>query len=335
MRAIQGWQDALMNKFINLFVLIFSLNVHALSVNNLSFEATQTCPAYLSKNARSNPDNLSIEPNKSYSIREINKPSPEWFRIEIDDKHTLRWVSARCGFVQQQNAVDDGCGMTGMADSYVLALSSQPGFCETYGFEAGKPECRSLSKHSYQATHLTLHGLWPNKDACGQHYGFCGVRPKSNHCDYDPVPLSPEVSATLNKLMPSFSYGSCLERHEWNKHGSCQILSANDYFSLAVRLVTETDNSSFGNYLREHQGQVVKRSALRNIINKSFGTNNSGKIYLGCTNGILVDVFIQLPVVLSFNEPLTSLIDKAPDHHYNEGCPATVTISRFHKGLWF
>ncbi len=65
-----------------------------------------------------------------------------------------------------------------MADSHVLALSSQSGFCQTYGFEAGKPECLKLSKTSYQARHLTLHGLWPKLNSCGQRYGFCGVRPQ-------------------------------------------------------------------------------------------------------------------------------------------------------------
>ncbi len=66
------------------------------------------------------------------------------------------------------------CNDPNSADSYVLALSSQAGFCETYGFEAGRPECLHLTKDSYAATHLTLHGLWPNKDLCGTYYGYCG-----------------------------------------------------------------------------------------------------------------------------------------------------------------
>lgn len=90
----------------------------------------------------------------------------------------------------------------GMSDSYVLALSSQPGFCQTYGYEAGKPECMHLPKNSYQAKHLTLHGLWPNQSACGQSYGYCGVEQKSNHCAYPPLNLSSQVAEQLKKLCP-------------------------------------------------------------------------------------------------------------------------------------
>ncbi|WP_392538314.1 ribonuclease T [Legionella sp. 227] len=230
----------------------------------------------------------------------------------------------------------DACDThAGMSDSYVLALSSQPGFCQTYGYEAGKPECMHLSKNSYQAKHLTLHGLWPNQNACGQSYGFCGVEQKSRHCAYPPLSLSPQVSENLKKLMPSYNYGSCLERHEWNKHGSCQILSADEYFSLAMRLTEAVDNSVLGQYLTQHQGQKVPLTVLRERVAQAFGKKNSGKVYLGCRNGILVDIYIQLPALIPFNESLESLIDDAPNAPVNDTCPAHVMLSDFNKGSWF
>ena len=323
-----------MIKIINLFLIAFSLNVHATVVTNMNFEATQSCPVYQSKNQQSNPDNLMVEPNKTYPVREINKASPDWFRIELAEHHAVRWVSSSCGFAKQTREDLSSCDNADTADSYVLAISSQPGFCETYGYEAGKPECRKLSKDSYQARHLTLHGLWPNKDSCGQHYGYCGVMPKSNHCDYAPISLSSGVSTDLKRLMPSYYYGSCLERHEWNKHGSCQILTTDNYFSLAMRLLTEADQSVFGQYLTDHQGQTVKRSTLRSLIASAFGAKNEGKIYLGCKNGILVDVFIQLPALIPLNEPLTTLISKAPDNQHRDLCSQNVIISQFTKDSW-
>ncbi|MCW8445079.1 ribonuclease T [Fluoribacter gormanii] len=230
----------------------------------------------------------------------------------------------------------DSCDtQAGMSDSYVLALSSQPGFCETYGYEAGKPECMHLSKNSYQAKHLTLHGLWPNQNACGQSYGFCGVEQKSRHCAYPPLNLSPPVSEHLKKMMPSYNYGSCLERHEWNKHGSCQILSADEYFSLAMRLTESVDNSVLGHYLTEHQGQKVPLTVLRKKVSQTFGKNNSGKVYLGCRNGILVDIYIQLPALIPFDEPIETLIEKAPDSQVHDTCPAKVMLSDFNKASWF
>lgn len=219
----------------------------------------------------------------------------------------------------------------GLTDSYVLALSSQPGFCQTYGYEAGKPECVHLSHDSYAARHLTLHGLWPNQNACGQSYSFCGVAQQNRHCAYAPLDLSPEVAANLQRVMPSYQYGSCLERHEWNKHGSCQILSADHYFSLAMRLTTEVNQSAFGVYITENQGKTVSLAALRQEVERAFGSNNSRKVYLGCKQGVLVDVYIELPALIPFDEPLERLIEQAPNEHYRDSCPAKIKITNFNK----
>lgn len=240
---------------------------------------------------------------------------------------------------QAEYTSDDvgSCSMeVGKADSYILAVSHQPGFCQTYGYEAGKLECIYLNAHSYQANHLTLHGLWPNQDLCGQHYGFCGsIKPKAHHCDYAPLPLTPIVAQDLKKIMPSYFYGSCLERHEWNKHGSCQILSPDEYFSLAMRLVQEVDQSAFGHYLTEHKGTVVPLSTLRSVIVHSFGKNNAGKIYLGCKNGVLVDIYIKLPALIPIYEPLNSLLATAPVSSNRDSCGSKVTISDFNKESLF
>lgn len=325
-----------MIKLITLFLLSLSLNVYAVNEVNGTFEATQSCSAYLSKNKKTNPENLMVYPNHQYKLKEINKNPPEWVRVEIPEYHNnLRWVKVSCGASEYTQRDSNRCDTrAGMADSYVLALSSQSGFCETYGYEAGKPECRKLSKDSYQANHLTLHGLWPNQDNCGQRYGFCGVSPRANHCDYSPIALNSMVSEKLKRVMPSYNYGSCLERHEWNKHGSCQVLSEDDYFTLAMRLVAEADSSVFGKYITEHKGSKVSLSKLRDLIGIAFGSGNSGKIYLGCKDGKLVDVFIQLPALIPFNESLESLINKAPDYQYHDSCPNYVTISNFNKDSW-
>jgi ribonuclease T2 len=322
-----------MMKFIPLVLVGFSFNVGASNIITGTFEATQVCPTYASALNQSNPDNLTIEINTTYPLREINESSSDWLRIEFPD-HQLRWIHSSCGVVTSNKLNSSSCSSVGMADSHLLALSSQSGFCETYGFEAGKPECRKLSKSSYQASHLTLHGLWPNQDVCGQRYGYCGVKPQSNHCGYAPVTLTPKVTERLKTLMPSFNFGSCLERHEWNKHGSCQALSADDYFTLAMGLVSEVDKSAFGKYLTAHKGETVKLSTLRDLITESFGAKNAGKVYLGCKNNILVDIFIQLPALIPFNESLVTLITSAPDNRNVDFCSAKVVISNFTKESW-
>lgn len=220
----------------------------------------------------------------------------------------------------------------GKADSYVLALSSQAGFCKTYGYEAGKPECSRLKSDSYEANHLTLHGLWPNQRACGLHYGYCGAKQLSSHCDYKPVALSDAISDDLKRVMPSYREGSCLERHEWNKHGTCQSLVTDAYFSLAIRFLDELDESDLGRYVTEHKGQKVKLSALREQVRQAFGVENAGKVYFGCSKGLLVDVYVSLPNQLTPNESLSQLMSRAPDYPQQDSCPSSLSISDFTPG---
>jgi ribonuclease T2 len=325
-----------MKQFITLLLLSCSFSLNALTAVTGTFEATQTCPAYASKKYKTNPGGLTVHPTHRYKIKEINKIPPDWLRIDLGNgQKPLRWVSASCGVAEYTERNSTQCdSRAGMADSHVLALSSQPGFCETYGYNAGKPECKKLSKNSYQANHLTLHGLWPNQDSCGKRYGFCNNPPQANHCDYSPLTLSNDVADSLKKLMPSFNYGSCLERHEWNKHGSCSILTIDDYFSLAMRLAREVDKTEFGQYLTTHRGDTVKLTELRELIDKSFGASNAGKIYLGCRDKRLVDIFIVLPALIPSDEPLKSLVNKAPDYNYYDSCSNSVIISDFNKETW-
>ncbi len=326
-----------MLKFITLLFLIVSVNANSSNAVSGTFEATKSCPAYSSKNNKTNPDNVMVQIHQQYQLKEINKTPPDWLRIVIaEHRNSLRWVKASCGITEYTERNSEKCdSRVGMADSHVLALSSQSGFCETYGYEAGKPECRKLSQNSSQANHLTLHGLWPNQDNCGQRYGFCGVKPRANHCDYSPIELSSSVAEGLRRLMPSYNYGSCLERHEWNKHGSCQVLSPDEYFTLAMRMTTEIDSSVFGRFLTEHKGDTVKLALLREQLNKAFGRNNAGKFYLGCKDGFLVDIFIQLPALIPMQEPIESLINRAPEHQYHDSCSSYVTISNFTKESWY
>lgn len=322
-----------MRNVLSLIFIFLSFNLNASIQVNGHFEASKSCPAYLSKNQKSNPDQLSTQAHQGYQLREINRMAPDWLRIEIptQEQPALRWVHASCGTFDYQPLGKQDCDVTaGKADSYVLALSWQPAFCETHGNEAGKPECLNLSESSYGSQHPTLHGLWPNQNACGTHYGFCGVSPKKSHCAYPALELSDTVSKRLKKRMPSYAYGSCLERHEWNKHGSCQLLNKDDYFSMALRLTKEADHSSLGLFLREHLGQKISQEDLRESLRNAFGQTAAEKVFLGCRNGMLVDIYIQLPALMSEDDSLRDLIEKAPSVKNKNGCPKQFKISNFH-----
>jgi ribonuclease T2 len=102
-----------------------------------------------------------------------------------------------------------------------------------------------------------------------------------------------------------------------------------------MRLTTEVDQSGFGTYLTQHQGKVVPLTELRKVITQTFGTANSEKIYLGCKNGILVDIYIQLPALLPQTDSLIALINSAPNNRSHDMCGSKVTISHFNKDSWF
>jgi ribonuclease T2 len=241
-----------------------------------------------------------------------------------------RWVDMRFG--QANYAGDNGQfgPPPGVADANVLAVSWQPAFCETYGYRAGKPECLELSSTSYQAKHLVLHGLWPNASDYGFNYSYCGARKQAHHCSYEPVQLSEPVATKLRQFMPSFAYGSCLERHEWNRHGSCQLLSQDDYFSLALRLNEEVNESTYMRFIQAHIGESVSLADIHKAFDAAFGDGSANKVYFGCSRGALVDMFINLPALLPYDQNLKTLVGDAAESNRSDGCPSMVRISNFY-----
>jgi ribonuclease T2 len=92
----------------------------------------------------------------------------------------------------------------GQFDFYLLNLSWSPEFCATHG---DSPECgRNLG--------FVVHGLWP-QDASGDY---------PQHCSDAPGPANPQADTDI---MPTAS----LVEHEWQTHGTCSGLGADDYFA--------------------------------------------------------------------------------------------------------
>lgn len=92
----------------------------------------------------------------------------------------------------------------GQFDFYLLNLSWSPEFCATHG---DSPECgRNLG--------FVVHGLWP-QDTDGDY---------PQHCSATPGPANPQADTDI---MPTAS----LVEHEWETHGTCSGLSADDYFA--------------------------------------------------------------------------------------------------------
>lgn len=295
-----------------------------------TFSAQQSCPAYVSKNKLTNPDKARILAGKEYDAIEVNKPDhPGWYRVIVPTANPReRWVNAECGQARMTEAEpehNNSCSTAGQADSYVLALSWQPAFCE---IKPQKPECQITDPTAYQAKHFTLHGLWPNKKNCGTHYAFCGEvkGQKQDFCDYPEIELDPASQAALAEVMPSVSAGSCLERHEWHKHGTCQASWAvQGFFEVSVSLVRQFNDSGMADFMSQRIGRQVRTRDFLDKVATVLGPAARDRIKLNCNQGMLVEVQLSLSAELTPESGLDQLIMNAPAQS-DSNCGATFRV---------
>jgi ribonuclease T2 len=284
--------------------------------------AQQPCEAYVSKNRRTNPDHSTLTVGTTYAIFEVNRgDQPDWYRVRVDTAQPPeRWVSAQCGTAQLQVVAGGGgngsggssaCHTAGLAENFKLALSWQPAFCEDH---PSKPECAITDTQTYQARNFTLHGLWPNKSSCGINYDYCGevTRQPGDMCDYPALQLYTAVKEALKTVMPSAAAGSCLERHEWHKHGTCQSQwSIDEYFEHSVDLTRQFNESGVAYYMARRIGQTVSEEEFLNRVDCALGSGARQRVQLNCVDGNLVDIYINLPAQMAANEDLGALMSRA------------------------
>lgn len=183
-------------------------------------------------------------------------------------------------------------------DFLLLAASWQPGFCATH---SGKPECANL-KGTYAASHLALHGLWPNAYD-GNHPQYCNVPQRDIDldksgawCSMDKYGISASTLSTLGTYMPGTA--SCLDEHEWFKHGSCSVKAPDTYWSDAISLMTRLGQTQLNNFIANNVGKTVTRNQLQQAYSSSFGSNMLSALSLKCTKSggttYLTEVWLNL-----------------------------------------
>jgi ribonuclease T2 len=296
------------------------------------FTATETCQAYQSIRSRTNPGGMQLEIGNSYPIIELNvSPGTTWYRLRIDGANPAeRWAYFECGTAKVTSwgrpssgggghGAGAECKTAGLGDSYVFAVSWQPAFCEEH---PDKPECAVTDPDAYQANNFALHGLWPNKKSCGIKYGFCGEYKKDKRpfCNFAPVPMQPETLQALGAVMPSAAHGSCLQRHEWYKHGTCQTnWDADGYFHISMRLLKEFNEGGMAAFMSDNIGETVTSRAFFEAVDKAFSEGAHQRLQIFCRGGKLVDVFISLPSDPIDDIPLGTLIQQA-DQKFKTTC---------------
>ncbi|MFZ6642879.1 ribonuclease T2 family protein [Undibacterium sp. TC4M20W] len=295
---------------------------HASEPVNGSFTAGKSCELYSSFNKQSNPGAVHAVVGKSYAVKEINKPGDyAWLRVDVDGANpNLRWVARDCGTAQLDQVPQDNppagrakanreadrqtmCSTPNLEDSYVLAITWQPGFCEHFAYRGKKPECDAINSGKLKINNLTLHGLWPNKKECGINYGSCST---------EPMKLSSDTIKRIAKWMPNFQFESKFGEYEWSKHGTCQARDADTYFKTAAAAVEEVNNSAVGKFILDHAGKSFAVKDFFEMLKKQEGEKIAQNFMLSCADGkYLQEIRLKLPTNFETGKGLTKLIGDA------------------------
>ena len=253
-----------------------------------SFVADAACPATQAIKSGKNPGNVSTAAGQSYDLLAGNKDAPTHYLIRVPGADPeRRWVKISCGHVSSGSAAtmpaapaDQGKPAASGKPEYVFALSWQPAFCET---KSSKPECQAQSAAGFDATHFTLHGLWPQPN--GNFY--CQV-PASDKANDNPahwqelpaVDLDATTRAELDQVMPGTA--SKLERHEWIKHGTCYGKSQQEYFADALNLMRAVNASPVRDLFTKNVGKQLTSDAIRSAFDSAFGAGAGERVRVSC-----------------------------------------------------
>jgi ribonuclease T2 len=301
-----------------------------------TFTATQTCPAYQSFRKSTDPGDVKVEPNKTYAVIAKNKPDATHYRILVEGAQPEeRWVSSSCGRVGGTDGSASGPSQSpaasaapaepgdtsGVRATHVLAMGWEPAFCDKH---SDKKECRELTSTGFAATHMSLHGLWPQPRGTQ----YCNVPPNlseidRNH-DWNDLP-EPDVSAyTLIRLaavMPGVQ--SKLERHEWIVHGTCFGGNAEGYFARAAGLAEAVDASKVSQLFADNVGRSLSAETIRAAFDDAFGAGAGARVTVSCNghgeNRKITELIINLAGDVAGSTQLGDLILAA--QALPPGCP--------------
>jgi ribonuclease T2 len=300
-------------------------------VLNGTFQATKSCPAFQSIKKKTNPGDVSVQAGVGYRLLSKNKEQATHYRVEIPNASPAqRWVAKGCGSVNGGGVVEAPAAPEQKASSgafYILAVSWQPAFCEA---KSNKKECASQTAERYDASHFTLHGLWPQprgNDYCGVSKADAEASGSSRWQDLPDLrpQLSDATEAALDRVMPGTQ--SYLERHEWTKHGSCYpARDPQKYFADSVRLVEELNGSAIQKLMAESIGKTVEASTFRAAVDQTFGAGAGDRMRMTCKQDgdrrLLVEVTIGLKGDIPAGTSMKDLIMASSPT--DPGCPSFV-----------
>jgi len=281
-----------------------------------TFSANKACDAYSSFSKGNNPGSVKTVPGAAYDVFEVNRAGDyDWLHIEMPDATPQqRWVSRECGIAAldanasantgavatRANQSGASCHTANQQDSYVLAITWQPGFCKHFSYQGDKPECDAIKQGNLAISHLSVHGLWPNKQSCGTSYSDCGG---------PPLQLSEDTISKIAPWIPNFYYQTKFGEYEWSKHGVCQSLNADDYFSTEVAAVQDVDKSTVGQFIEAHIGSSFNQQEFFDQVLAKEGDAVANDVMLICAGGkYLQEIRMKLPLGFKTGAGLAALV---------------------------
>lgn len=289
------------------------------------FVAEASCFATPSIRSDNNPGRVVTEPGQSYDLIGRNAVPGSHYLIRVPSADPeRRWVPYGCG------RVDDGTSSAGRApsgapassasDSYVLAASWHPAFCET---RPRRADCRSGGEAAHG---FSLHGLWPQprgREYCGVPAAIRAADEAGRWRDLPPVEITPATREALERIMPGTV--SQLDRHEYWTHGTCFSGNAESYFVHSIRLIEELNASPIRALFADAIGREVSAAEIRKAFDKAFGQGAGNRVLLDCESDgagrrLAGELRISLRGELSAGTALADLI-KAGDP-MQPGCRA-------------
>ena len=206
----------------------------------------------------------------------------------------------------------------------VLAISWQPGFCET---RPRLPECRSQNEDRFDARNFTLHGLWPQP---GSNI-YCGVDPADIAQDKSrrwkrlaALGLSEGMRERLWEVMPGVR--SFLHRHEWVKHGTCYSASPEIYYRDSLRLMDKINGSDVQRLFSSSIGRALTSRDVRQAFDKAFGAGTGQRVKMACKRDQGRMVITELTLGLSgrvTEDPDIGVLARA-SRQIRAGCPVGI-----------
>ena len=291
-----------------------------------TFRASAACPALQSLRKETNPGAVETVPGTDYALVAQNRKKPTHYRIEIPGAEPPeRWVNARCGTLAKAAPAAKPSPASTRGASYVLAISWQPAFCEA---SPRKRECRSQEQGRFDASHFTLHGLWPQP---GTNI-YCGVSPAERQAatggrwrDLPPLALTPATQRGLEQAMPGRQ--SFLDRYEWVKHGTCYpAREAEAYYRDSLRLLAAVNASPLRDLFARSIGREVSAREIRQRFEEAFGPGAGERLRIACRDDgarrLIVEITLGLKGDIPGGAALPDLLRAAAPT--DPGCPGGV-----------